>query len=102
MNHTPHTTVTKFIKDSTDLLSVGEICSVCLDLGRVTVLCRCISWECIASNLGDSGKSLGERVVVVVDREDLVSAGECKSQNYVRSDIACTASNENALHKTNR
>lgn len=78
MNNPPDAAFPKLVEYGANFFFICEVGSICLDLGRVTVLLRGICRESIASNLRNPRESRGEGVVVVVDREDLVPTGERK------------------------
>ena len=68
-----------------DLVGLGEIDGVHIDLCAVLLLWWCVGREGVARELGDALEGLGRRVVVVIDGDDLVSPHLLQCKNDVRA-----------------
>ena len=92
MNDTPDSAFAIFLKDGTDFVLLGKITSYSVDLCAFFVSSRGISRESLSCKLFHTVKTLGVRVVVVVDRDDFVTTGLLQAIDDVRT---CQASNMN-------
>ena len=85
VDNAPDTALAILRKDGADLVRLGEVRGVCVDLGTVLVLLGRVGGEGLARELGDALKGLGRGVVVVVDRDDLVPPRLLKGEDDVRA-----------------
>ena len=72
-------------KHGADLVGLGEVDGVHVDLGAVAVLRGRVGGEGVARELRHALEGLGRRVVVVVDGDDLVPARLLKREDDVRA-----------------
>lgn len=81
MNDTPNTAFAVLFEDSTDFVFLGEVTSCDVNFCAFPVVCRSICGKSISCKLCYTVKTLGVRVVVVVDRDDFVSTGFLQAMN---------------------
>lgn len=81
MNDTPNTAFAVLIKDSTNFVFLGEVTSCDVNFCAFPVVCRSICRKGISCKLCYTIKTLGVRVVVVVDRNDFVTTSFLQAIN---------------------
>lgn len=93
VNDSPDATLAIFLKHGPDLLRVGEIDVVRIDLGRILVLLGSVLWKSVTGDLSQAGQGFGIGVVIIVDADYFVPSRGLEGVYDVR---ACTD------HKVNK